>query len=366
MISFLPFLRGFLLLAAVATSSWFFSCSKDEPVSPPVEPEDTTTTSHDFRFTAYVLGDGASRLRNVAIVNDTLAYAVGEINVKDSAGDYVRPPYNLARWDGKTWHLERVWFVYEPDVPGVGESVGILAFSGNDLIVSSGGVVMHWNGTDWSKLGHLYGSGWSIGSAQYLWGRSSNDFYGVGGYGSIVRWNGTKWEKIDSGTNLSMQDIWGAANVKTGKDEVVCLASERYNTVGKRIIMIKGGMTTVQDSTGLATQLSGLWFVAARKYYAVGTGICWKSDIEDHTPWFRYAPHEVTNYGSECIRGNGTNDVVVAGSYGELAHYNGKSWHNYTHLVGLTDIYYKIAFRRNMIIAVGTRGQKAVALVGVR
>ena len=39
----------------------------------------------------------------VTIVNDTLAYAVGEVFTIDSAGQESNPAYNLARWNGTSW-----------------------------------------------------------------------------------------------------------------------------------------------------------------------------------------------------------------------------------------------------------------------
>jgi len=51
--------------------------------------ETMDTTSHDFSWQIYTLGDGtgSSCLYDVAIINDTLAYAVGEI--------YILPPVGM-------------------------------------------------------------------------------------------------------------------------------------------------------------------------------------------------------------------------------------------------------------------------------
>ncbi|MBI3006249.1 MAG: hypothetical protein HYY49_12660, partial [Ignavibacteriales bacterium] len=54
------------------------SC-KDVGVIPP-EDNSPDTTSHNFTWTIDTVGDGnSSVLYDVAIINDTLAYAVGEI-----------------------------------------------------------------------------------------------------------------------------------------------------------------------------------------------------------------------------------------------------------------------------------------------
>ncbi len=359
-----------LIVMMCASLTLLSACNEDKPVQPPdTEPEDTTTTSHDFQFQVFTLGDGASMLQDVAIINDTLAYAVGVIYVKDSTGQYILPPYNLAKWNGKNWELSRVWFKFDV-VAGndtrVSEAVGVLAFGEDDLLVSSGGCVMHKSQGLWKRLGILFGAGWQIGSPWHLWGRSSKDFYGVGGGGSIVHWNGGAWEKIESGTTLEMQDIWGAYNPKTGKDEILCMASEKDTENGKRILRVEENMVVVLDSSGLANQLGGIWFTANKRYYAVGAGVHWKQPIDSPQPWSVYKPGEVTSYFSNAIRGNAPNDIVVAGAFSEIVHFNGRTWRNFRTDGVLRGSFLKIAIKGNLIIAVGYYGQKGTIAVGNR
>jgi hypothetical protein len=71
------------------------SCKKN-PVSPST-PSQPDTTSHNFTWTLQKLGGASgSVLYDVAIVNDTLAYAVGEMYLNDSVGQNDPQPYNLA------------------------------------------------------------------------------------------------------------------------------------------------------------------------------------------------------------------------------------------------------------------------------
>ena len=61
------------------------NCKKN-PVSPPVS-NGADTTSHNYAWQTFILGDGnSSVLYDAAIINDTLIYAVGEIYLKDSTG----------------------------------------------------------------------------------------------------------------------------------------------------------------------------------------------------------------------------------------------------------------------------------------
>ena len=67
------------------------------------------TTSSNFTWQTFTLGGAASSaLFDVAIINDTLAYAVGEIYINDSTGQVDPQPYNLAIWNGNSWRIQKV------------------------------------------------------------------------------------------------------------------------------------------------------------------------------------------------------------------------------------------------------------------
>jgi hypothetical protein len=64
------------------------------------------TTSHNFTWQIDTLGDGnSSVLKDVTILSDTCAWAVGEIYKKDSLGNWDNEPYGAAHWNGTKWNL---------------------------------------------------------------------------------------------------------------------------------------------------------------------------------------------------------------------------------------------------------------------
>ena len=70
------------------------------------------TTSHQFTWQVDTLGDGASSvLYDVAIINDTLAYAVGEMYLRDTLGYFDPNAFNIAKWNGIRWQLKRLPFI---------------------------------------------------------------------------------------------------------------------------------------------------------------------------------------------------------------------------------------------------------------
>ncbi len=88
-------------------------------------------------------GRASSTLYKVATVNDTLAYAVGEIYLKDSSGQWDHYPYNLATWNGSARSIQKVSFyclgqsVYSP-------MYSIIACSADDFRFEAG---IHQDGT---------------------------------------------------------------------------------------------------------------------------------------------------------------------------------------------------------------------------
>jgi len=118
--------------------SLFVNCKKQTTEPKTVNEYEPDTTSHNFVWRADTLGElNASILRDVAIINDTLIWAVGELV---HPGD--REFYGAAVWNGKEWKLkllmDSVW--NSPVRP-----YGIWAFSENDIWLVSGNI-WKWNG----------------------------------------------------------------------------------------------------------------------------------------------------------------------------------------------------------------------------
>src|SRR5690606_10162549 len=152
---------------------------------------------------------GSSTLYDVAIINENSIWCVGDIKIADtSENGYTN--YCYLKWNGIEW--EKGKLKYFP--PGsIGDSIttsgnSIFAFNEDDVWIS-GGAVFHWNGSDWK----IYYDTGAEGSNK-IWGTSSNDIYFVGRNGSIVHYNGSPgadgWTKIESGTDLSLSDIWSS------------------------------------------------------------------------------------------------------------------------------------------------------------
>ncbi|RCK75796.1 MAG: hypothetical protein IGBAC_1071 [Ignavibacteriae bacterium] len=171
------------------------------------------TTSHDFSWEITYLGDGGnSMLYDVAIINDTLAYAVGEIHLKDSLGNWEPTPYGLAVWNGRELKLRKLFAQY----PGVRSLSlvrprGIFAFSEMNIWFADADVFW-WDGkSQLLKVHQVVNT--ILSSGQYvnkLWGSSTSNIYAVGYGGAIAHFDGVRWRRIESGTDVDLTDIWGS------------------------------------------------------------------------------------------------------------------------------------------------------------
>jgi hypothetical protein len=316
------------------------------------------TTSHSFSFTTTVLGDGSSSstFNDVAIINDTLAYAVGSIYQGGSV-------YNLAKWNGSNWQLIQLYYNGNNLIVPIR---GISYFGSNDVWLSAGGV-FHWDGV--SSQAQLSFSRLTLpdpnATVEKLWGTSSSSLYGVGNSGTIVHYNGSSWSKIESGVSEDIQDIYGYNNATTGQSTVLCVSSTVDYGGTENILTLTNTSVTKIATNDLPWSIRGVW-LADNSYYVVGSGMFHKRMLRD-TAWQRFDQGLTPNY-VEAIRGNARNDIAAVGDYGTVLHYNGVTWNNYTQQINLPgSILYAVSIQHNQIIAVGMLGNsQALILMGTR
>lgn len=328
--------------------------------------ETLDTTSNNFSWTTYTLGNGGSTssLYDVAIVNDTLAYAVGEIDGSNG--------YGLAKWDGQQWTLHRV-YAYTPEgyLQNIRPLRGVIAFSGSDVWLADGNVY-HWNSID-SLLTPYWISGYPGNPAAVLglnqgvgklWGTSDENLYGGGINGGLAWYNGTIWQKLSSGTSLDIQNIYGAWNGETKHYEILAVASSYPESLDRRILFIDGQQVTQLASNPIQWPLSSVWFVPGRRYIVAGSGIYEKHLLNG--PQWSNDPLTVTPYYTYSLRGNGINDIVAVGGYGECLHFNGRVWKSFHEVTGSGGNYYSVAIRGNLVIAIGQTTSQGFVAIGKR
>jgi hypothetical protein len=312
-------------------------------------------TSHNFTWQTFLLGDGNnSSLYDVAIVNDTLIYAVGELYLRDSTGSIGDTPYNLALWNGRTWEIKRAPFIGPCSAVDYPPLKAIWALSATNILVTNGGSIVRYDGTN--SVMDCRMNSLLRGAINRIYGFDPNDIYIVGGAGTIVHFDGSTWRRLESGTTTRINDAWGVVNPVTGKEEVYCAVSTPFGDGDERILRITQS-TRVDTISWMDRLLSGVWTNAGFPLYTSGDGV-----FENRSGSWREVP---TGIYTNDIRGTALNNIVAVGDFGYIAHYNGIEWQ-----VVRTDApsgYATVRVKENLVIAVGSRNfAQGIVMMGRR
>jgi hypothetical protein len=307
------------------------------------------TTSHNFIFETYTFGNiGSSELYDVTIINENDIWAVGEIFVADTTQNGYTM-YNAVHWDGNEWEMKRI--LYDG---GIWTITTIFAVDPDNIWFSA---FIKYDGQDFIEypIPQVL-TGWKI---KKIWGSSSNNLFVVGDNGNIVLYNGSTWRKIESGTDVSINDVYGTITQPNDRRKVFCAVSYVLQSGEHKILTIdeKNKVDSLEWNTG--RRVNSTWTNNNHIVYTSGGGVfnnkdgSWKEEIA------------LPSYFTNRIRGNGLNDIFVAGDFGLLAHFNGNSWHVYEEFLSTVSSI-SITFNEDVVVAVGMEGGKALIIFGKR
>ncbi len=345
--------------------AWFTATDSLHPPSNKLSVTTMDTTSHDFTFDMLTFGGetGSSSLRDVAIIDENNIWAVGEIFIEDTSSLGYKK-YNAVHWDGNSWSLEQIYFRGECSLVEYPLLKSIWAIDSENILITNGGAIGWFDGHTVSLdcgMNSLLN-----GAVNEIWASDEDNIYLVGNDGAIVYYDGSLWQKIESGTELNINDIWGDYNHKTGEWEILAVASNILQSYEKEVLKICGSTVSIISKEGIDWTLSGVWFKPDIKYYIVGSGIYEKKYLEDLV-WKDDSNNRISDYHVYSIKGNGITDILIAGAFCEILHFNGKSWISYQNNIGvLSGVYYSVDLDENILVAVGFTDRKATILTGIR
>jgi len=329
------------------------------------------TTSHNFTWQTYEFGDyNPSALMDVTIIDENNIWAVGKIYLNDSLGHSDPNNYNAVHWDGQKWESIKI--------AGYGGWAcrTVLAFSKNNIWFEG---TIKWDGKNYTVHNNGFpllpnGDGWMINK---MWGTSSNDLYALGNGGNIAYFNGKSWQKMESGTDFSLTDIFGSSNGNIysagSKFSEVKGIILRKNQSGQFETMVEGDMVSKEElfHPKLYGSLSSVWVDENNVIYTAGNIMYqFKNNRWDYVkslPENYIGGNPGTYYRGYIgsVRGNASNDIIIAGDRNTLKHFNGIDWQQ----LGLpysasSDISWgSIAIKGNIVVAVGNQGYKAKILM---
>lgn len=339
--------------------------------SQPFQVTTLDTTTNNFTWQTYTFGGnaGGCLLNDVAIINDTDIWAVGDVPMKDSSANGYSE-YNLVGWDGKQWslHALRSYIFCGQSAMSSSYASAVAPWSPTNMWIATNGEIVPWNGT--SQSGPICVETPAGFNINRMWGTDSNDVFAVGYAGNLTSYVGGVWYQIASGTTLNIRDIWGVSNSVSGQEEILAVASDEFTNDGVAVLQLSGTQSTMLQTAGLpTTSIVGVWSANGKEWYVCGDGLYMTRDLTQTWQKIKSVPP----IQMEAVRGTGPNDIYVVGDFGLVLHWNGEYWFDCTGngLPYIEGSYLAVAANGNTVVAVGySRGsptnQPAVALIGKR
>lgn len=228
--------------------------------SAPLSISTMDTTSQNFTWEIDTLGDGnSSVLNDVAIINDTLIYAVGEMYKRDSTGQFEIDPYNVAIWTGSRWRLQRLYYQN-----GTGPIRSVFAISETNVWLDPW---FHWDGQNFQQvpIDQIF-SGARINK---MWGALSS-LYAVGDNGFIAHYDGRTWQKLESGTTRGINDVWGIEKPLNNNEDLYCAITAVADPQNSWIMKITNASQIDSVQWGAGREIVSLWTYNGSPLYVCG------------------------------------------------------------------------------------------------
>ena len=321
---------------------------------------------------------------SLAHIRDSLAHAFTWkefINVPSGDADnhfsgvWVFGPNDMILVGASLWHFDGVNFTdIQPIRNGSNTPMdqglsgfSIFALSNTDYWLVYLGALFH---TGDGKHFDLLEPGGNINAC---WGIKSNDMFFVGNTGNILHYDGVNFTTITSNTTKDLRSVWGTSS----SDVWACGAN--LSTGETVLLHYDGNAWSVdplsQTSTAIRSGLSAVWagdssghkFVAtsgSNVYRRTDNGL-WRNDSGS-------IPNALggdSYVGLYLLSGNSPSDLMAAGGWGWVGHWNGKTWKKYDGLYDYNNVNYTpygLSVNGNTACVVGVKsGQKWIA-VGTR
>ncbi|MBI5726492.1 MAG: hypothetical protein HY965_01465, partial [Ignavibacteriales bacterium] len=192
-----------------------------------------------------------------------------------------------------------------------------------------------------------------------IWGSSPENIAIVGFNGSLANFNGTSWKMINTGTKAHINDIYGITGAAAGSYKAYISVSNTFELSEHKLLTLDENWHIDSIPWNQDRRINSSWTPDGRIIYTSGGGVF------DNKRGYWRENTEIPLMFTECIRGNGLNDVFTVGDFGLAAHYNGVNWKVIDEIY-MDGIYSAVAMKNNLVVAVGIAGSRGIIKMGRR
>jgi hypothetical protein len=315
-------------------------------------------TSHDFEFHTYHFNAYGEGFRDITIINENDIWAVGNLEFDDSLNSKGEPKYvGAAHWDGRGWKFYEVYErISSQNSTKLETSLkSVCETPNNKFFFASHCAIYKYLDNEWIEKAYLDAS-----SILKMWARDENDIYCAGEAGGLFHYYGSGWKKLESGTKVSIRDVWGIDDAVTGEKKVYCAVSYYTDPGDLKILTIDKNDKVDSLRWGMPDRrISTVWTNKGFPIYVGGGGVF------DNRCGSWHEVKEIPLIYSCRIRGNGLNDILVVGDYNLVAHYNGVNWKYYPEFYAYAS-YESCDIKGDVIAMVGGTGASTFITIGKR
>jgi len=300
--------------------------------------------SHNITWHIDTLGQPGNFLYDVWGLDENNVYAVGAINMPEGIS-------SIIKWDGAKWNYHS-W----PE----GGARGIWGFSGNDIWTvgdyANRGFIGHFNETGWTEYRDDYflARGDTVYPLYSIWGSSPDNVWAVGDKGTIINWDGSEWKKINAEISTRITSIWGTSQCEIYIVPISGVRSSLYKFDGSDWIKIF-------DDIGMYS--TTLWSAKSGNLIIGGTSLL---EYDGSILQQVYIPGRTR--GIVKVRGSNVNNVFTAGDFGEITHFDGRTWQDISDFEvpdGRYRVLYSVWCTENKVFIVGVDENRAIVITGI-
>jgi len=278
---------------------------------------------------------------------------------------------NFYHFDGSTWTKVQYYVPPHRPIGGALSGARLFGFSDKDYWVARGGAVNNITNTE-EATEYRFDKDHSIYA---LWGTSSNNMFGVGDYGVIQHFDGTSWTQFPKVTEKNLQSVWGTSSSNVW-------AAGFNSTTALSVLLHYDGtswqeidLSTIGNFGVGKHALQSVWAIdsSGHKITVVAGSLLHRRT--DNGPWISdsgLVPNKTNDNGFVGITnlsGNSSTDFMAAGSWGWIAHWDGKTWKRYDELFNYQNSFYvtySMHYKGTTACIVGSKGGSGWIAVGKR